>query len=142
MKYIAKVDNGKLKIVHRALFDNELQQFEGKDVIITIEKKKKYRSSPQNRYFHAILKIVRAGLRDAGFNEVQTDEDVKWILKGMFLKVKNVNSNGEFIERIRHTSELSTSEFMEFIAEIQQWGAEFLNIIIPDPETQTELYNE
>ena len=50
-----------------------------------------------------------------------------------------VNESGEFIEIIRSTTSLSTSEFMDFIAEIQQWTSEFLGVYIPDPNEVLEL---
>lgn len=133
MIYFGKVTNGVLKIHNRKLFDKEIASFEGKEVQIKVEKKKKFRSSPQNRYFHSILKIIREGLRDAGFNEFRTDEQVKDLIKYKFLIVTETNEQGEFIGRVKSTTELSTSEFMDFIAEIQIWATEFLNIYIPEP---------
>jgi len=46
---------------------------------------------------------------------------------------------GEVITSIRATSSLTTSEMMDFIADIQQWSAETLELYIPDPNEQIEL---
>ena len=37
------------------------------------------------------------------------------------------------LPRVKSTTELSTVEFMEYIAEIQRFGAEYLDVYIPDP---------
>ncbi len=99
----------------------------------------KKRSNLQNRYFHGcVLPLVLDGLRVAGYNEVKTLEDTKTVLKSLFLK--SVMSNGiEDIPIIRDTHQLSTIQFLEFIADIQKWSATYLGVIIPDPSTQTEL---
>jgi hypothetical protein len=104
-------------------------------------KSAKQRSLPQNSYFHGpMLDLVLMGLRDAGFDEVKTKEDAKRVVKGLFLK-RQIGSieTGEVIEIIRDTSELTTTEFCEFIADIQKWASEFLSVVIPDPGEKLEI---
>jgi len=50
-----------------------------------------------------------------------------------------LGDEGEFITRIKSTTELSTSEFMDFIADIQRWSAELFGVVIPDPGQQIHL---
>jgi len=48
--------------------------------------------------------------------------------------------DGEFISRkYKSTTELTKTEFGEYIEAIQRFAAESLNVTIPDPNTQTQL---
>ena len=133
--------DGRLHIRNKALFDAEVQNLsEGKEYTLILKSKKKQRSIPQNRYyFGVVVPIVFHALRDAGFNEIKTKEDAHDILKLKFLKTTINSESGEFIERIKSTTELSTSEFMDFIAELQIWASEFLGVNIPSPNEQVEI---
>lgn len=133
--FLGKTSEGKLKIVHRGLFDNHIQSLGDAEVVITIEKKRRKRSNPQNSYYRGVvLPLVLRGLRDAGFDNYRTDDHAHDLLKYRFLKVNEVNGNGETFERIKSTTELSTSEMMDYIAEIQQFASEYLGVYIPDPQ--------
>lgn len=135
----SNVSGGILKR-NRNLIKDAIQSFEGKDVIIKIEKARKKRSNPQNAYYHSVvIPLVQQGLKDTG--NIMTRENVHDLLKLRFLKIQvNVNeSTGEFIERIKSTTELSTSEMMDYIAEIQQFSAEYFGIVIPDPNTDLQM---
>jgi len=100
-------------------------------------KKKNNRSNQQNKfYWGALLPLVKKGLQDAGYNEVKTNDDAHEVLKALFLKKHISNSDGVALEMSGSTTELSTIEFNELIGTIQQWAAEFLNVIIPDPGQQ------
>jgi hypothetical protein len=82
---------------------------------------------------------VRQGLIDQGFDNFRNDESVHELLKYRFLKVDESNPDGLFVERIKSTTELSTSQFMDYIAEIQRWASEFLNVYIPEPNEELML---
>lgn len=133
-------ESGKYRIVNRKLFVQCLSSFRGKPLTLTVERKKKKRSSPQNRFLHGVvLDILQAGLIDAGYNEARSKEWVKDLIKYKFLRSEAVSeTTGEVIEVVRGTSELTTSEFMDFMADVTQWAAEYLGIEIPDPG-QVEL---
>lgn len=136
LSYNATVTNGKLVIVHKERLLKELQSFEGKALVISIEKRKKNRSSPQNRFYWSVcVQLVLKGLIDAGWNASEVDtETVHDYLKAKFLKKEVVNTNtGEIIELNASTKKLSTVEFMDYIASIQQWAAEYLGLFIPSP---------
>jgi len=45
-------------------------------------------------------------------------------------------ADGQYLERTKSTSELSTSEFNDFIAQVQQFAAEWLSVEVPDPNEQ------
>ena len=140
-KFNCYLKAGKLIIRNRLFFDNEVSQLkEGKEYELILRVKKKMRSNPQNSYYWGVVvPIVFSALRDLGFNEIKSKEDAHEIIKLRFLKVTINNESGEYIETFKSTSELSTSEFMDFITEIQQWSSEFLNVYIPDPNEDLEL---
>lgn len=133
-------EGGKYRIVNRKLFVQCLSSFRGKPLTLTVERKKKKRSSPQNRFFHGpVLDILQMGLIDAGYNEARSKEWVKDLVKYKFLRSEAVSeTTGEVIEVIRGTSDLTTSEFMDLMADVTQWASEYLGIEIPDPG-QVEL---
>lgn len=137
-----KVEKGNIK-QNRNLFIDALKSFEGKGIVITIEKRKNKRSNPQNAYFHGVvLPLVYAGLKELG--HTMPLQDVKDLLKLKFLKVPIfVNENtGEITEKIKNTSELTTTEFMEFVSEIQKWSAENLGVDIPEPKENIKIIIE
>lgn len=141
MKFVfyGKTENGKPKIARRSEMDEVLQSFEGKEWQLTIEKKKKSRSLNQNAYYWGVvIPMVRAALHDLGMK--LSRQEVHELLKLKFLKKEIINENtGEVFEYIGGSSELTTTEFMDFIAELQQWSAEYLNIVIPSPNEQVNI---
>lgn len=141
MKFVffGKTENGKPKIARRSEMDEVLQSFEGKEWQLTIEKKKKSRSLNQNAYYWGVvIPMVRAALHDLGMK--LSRQEVHELLKLKFLKKEIINENtGEVFEYIGGSSELTTTEFMDFTAELQQWSAEYLNIVIPSPNEQVNI---
>lgn len=98
------------------------------------------RSNNQNAYLHGVvIPLVFEGLRNNGFDDVRDHEDAKLIIKTLFLK-RSVTNGLETIEIVRGTSELTTSEMMEFISEVQKWASEYLNVYIPDPNQQSVMF--
>lgn len=125
-------EDGVLKIVHRAKFDQDLKHFAGKSVVITLERKKKKRTLSQNSYYWvAIVPGVQEAMRELGHS--YSLEMVHDILRMKFLQVDDPLESGEFITRIKSTTELSTMEFQDYITEVAVWTQEFLNVTLPLP---------
>ena len=106
----SEVKNGIL-IRNRNLLSDAIATFEGKQVVIKIEKAKKKRSNPQNSYlWGVVLPIVQNTLKEVG--HTLTTEQTHDLLKLKFLKeILIVDENtGETIERIKSTTELSTND--------------------------------
>lgn len=138
--YNGKVkESGKLHINNRAQFDKDILMFLGKDITITVEKKKRKRSLSQNAYLHGVvIPMCREGLLAVGYK--YSIEETKTDLKRMFAIYDKVNKKtGGIREYIKDTSAMTTSEMMDFIASIQQWAAEYLSIKIPDPNEQLTI---
>ena len=109
--------------------------------LVSIESNKN-RSGQQNRYyFGCVLPLVKDGLIDVGYREISTNEETHDLMKYMFLKKQIANEEtGEVIESIGSTTKLSTIEFNEYIDKIAQFAAEMLGVVIPPPNSQTELF--
>ena len=117
-----------------------LNEFRGKNVMVTIERKYNKRSNQQNRYlWGCCYPLIQQGFLDGG-NKVGI-ETVHEFLKGRFLKQEIANINtGEVFTITKSTAELTTTQMMDYVSEIQQFAAEYLNVIIPDPNEQIEIF--
>jgi hypothetical protein len=136
---ISEVKNGSLTR-NRNLIKDAIATFEGKQVVIKIEKFKKKRSTQQNRFYYGvIIPIVQNCLKEAG--HIMTNESTHDLIKLKFLKeTLFVNeTTGEVIERIKSTTELSTSQFMDLLAEINNFTFEYFGVILPSPNDDLTL---
>lgn len=136
---ISEVKNGSLTR-NRNLIKDAIETFEGKQVVIKIEKFKKKRSTQQNRFYYGIVvPIVQNCLKEAG--HIMTSESTHDLIKLKFLKeTLFVNeTTGEVIERIKSTTELSTSQFMDLLAEINNFTFEYFGVTLPSPNDDLTL---
>ena len=126
-------DNAQMPQPQLTEMKKAMESFAGKRVTITIAKYKKQRTNKQNAYFHGVVVThVRMGLISAG--TIITAEQTKDMLKSIFAKETKHVMGDDYIEIIKNTTDMSTTEFIRFMDRVKQWGAEFLGIIIPDPE--------
>lgn len=131
--FTAKVVNGKPKISRRGDFDEAIKSFDGKDIVISIEKKKSKRSLEQNNLWWLYMTILS---KELGY----TKEEIHEICKMKFNKVEKVDEKtGEIFEYLRSTTDLSKSEFADMISELIRWSAETFSIILPLPNEQLTI---
>ncbi len=101
------------------------------------------RSLSQNAYYHSVcVPMIKDGLREVGYDDIRTNEQAHNFLKAKFLRqyAHNRNNPEEVLDLgAGSTTELTTVMFMAYIAEIQKFAAEFLNITIPDPGQQSQI---
>lgn len=126
--------DGSLIVKARPLFDEGLRLMSrDKDLAVTIEVKptKKYRSVFQNSYYWAVvITLIASRLKELGHD---VDKDLTHeFLKGRFLYTE-MNTGEETMRIPRKTSDLSTTEFEEYVEVVKQFAAETLEIFIPDP---------
>lgn len=139
MKLAAKIsDEGALLMPDRAMLTDWLHSNKGKAVILEIKVRRKQRSNDQNAYmWGVVVPIVCGGLRHLGHDV--DEQDTHEFLKARFNSKKIVNIDGVVEELPTSTTKLTTSEMMDYIARIQQWAAEYLGLVIPDPLQQSVL---
>lgn len=116
-----------------------LKSFEGKSVIITIERASSKRSIEQNSYLHLLFDMFKNGLNEHGHDF--TSQRVKDLCKRKFLETDEIDiRTGEVIgQRIKDTSELNKLEMAEFIDKVIWWAADFFHIVLPPPSTQLTI---
>jgi hypothetical protein len=128
------VKRGKMVWDQPSFAKGTFAQFEEKKVLITLQLFKRKRSYLQNAYWWGVvIEMVYATFR--GFGERISKADCHEMLKLKFLEAHFVDPvSGEIAERYtRSSTDLTTVEFMEFIAQTQQYMAEQYGIVIPDP---------
>lgn len=143
LSYYGKVEDGKIELPKKVNVE-VIRMFDGKKIEVIFRQKKKHRSNQQNAYYWAVpVGMIYEYLKDTDNSEVWTPEMVHEILKYKFLLRQRVNSDtGEVIyEYSRSTTDLTTSEFMDYLTKIQQWAAETFHINIPDPDEQGDLFD-
>lgn len=133
------VNSGRFKR-NRNIVLEAINSFEGKDLLITFEKVSKKRSNLQNNFYWAVcIVIIKQALRDTG--NILNENEIHDLLRLKFLKhtILIKEETGEYVERMKSTTELTTTEFMEYILLIQQFASEYFDVIIPDPEQEITL---
>ena len=137
--FYGNVKNGKLKVVRRGEMEEIINSYEGKKIIVSIELFKNSRSVLQNNYYWGVVvPMVRQGVLDMGMK--MNKEEIHEMLKLRFLKKEKVNEDtGEIFPYIGSTTEMTKMQFMEYIQDIQQWSATYLNVVIPSPGEQLTL---
>lgn len=136
---ISSVQNGNL-IRNRNLIKEAICALEGKEIVIRIEKKKKKRSNPQNRFYYGVvIPLMQQALKESG--TLMTSNDVHELLKLRFLKETILvnEETGQIVERIKSTTELSTSGFMDYLSEITVFASEYFGVEIPQPNENITL---
>lgn len=100
------------------------------------------RSNPQNRYYWGlVVPMIQKGIEDMGTE--LTKEETHEFLKARFNASDLINEGtGEAISIPKSTTGLSKEKFGEYISKIQQFSAEFLQMIIPDPGQQVTIEYE
>jgi len=133
------ISGGKLVLPHRSQLISDIAKFKDGDYVLTIEKKSKKRSLDQNAYYWGVVvPIVKQGLNDVGYR--MTTETTHDYLKTNFNIIEIANEiNGEIISFIGSTTEMTTSQMMDYFAKITQWSAEYLGVQIPEPNEQLKI---
>ena len=108
-------------------------------VTIIASDTKPKRSSPANRYYWGVVvELIYLALKESGW-EVNR-EGTHELLRVRFLSEdKPIGNDGEFVTRVKSTTELDSVEFGTYIERCKQFAAEYLNTVIPEPNEQLTL---
>lgn len=115
----------------------------GQYVEVSIRKRRSYRTLPQNNYyFGVVIALLAARMREMGVTNPRgglvTDEEVHLLMRLRFLKrsvLLNPDS-GEYEDIIMSTTELTKSEFGDYVTQVKQFAVEVYDLHIPDPNEQ------
>lgn len=131
-------DSGKLHIQNRKRLEEWSSQYPGKQVLIKIERRGVKRSTQQNRYLWGIVyEEVRLGFLNIGYE--MTADEVHFFLKEKFNPVTVENKDGVVIEMPGSTTQMTKTQFSEYIEKIARFAAEYLSIKIPAPNENLEM---
>ena len=126
--FFGTVKEGKLSVRGKSDFEQHLKRFEGKEVEVIVRRYRPQRTISQNNYYWGV--IVKMISEDTGHD---TETVHNW-LKTKFNK-KRILVKGIPQEVVDTTTRLDVWGFSEDYWEpIQRWAAEFLGLVIPDPD--------
>ena len=132
----AVVKDGRLFIHNRKAFDSAVESIRpGTQVEIAVTRLYATRSIKQNRWYWGVC--VELLSEHTGYGP----EEMHDILKAKFLpkRLAVSNGNGRIVDSFvigGSTRELNTVEFKDYTERVQQWAAEDLGVVIPDPEPE------
>lgn len=139
LTYTGKVENGKITLPSARFKTEVVQAFEGRQIQVTVERKRKRRSPEQNKYYWGIvINILAHSFKELNPQLILTPKDVHEWAKERFLpmitdlEIFELDTPEGKKEMRRTTTRLTTSQFMDYITLIQEWSAEY-SIYIPDP---------
>jgi hypothetical protein len=121
--FYGHVSRGKLHLVDRPAFDRHAMDFEDSEVELRLQKRKKDRTSAQNKYYWKV--VVAYIAEETGDSKEAVHEG----LKHRFL----IDRDDKMLPRVRSTTSLTTSEMARYIDDCVQLAAEY-RIVIPDPQ--------
>jgi len=125
--FLAFIKKRKVVFKNPEEFEGYLSSLEGKSVQVVVRLWRKNRSNQQNRFLWGVIYQLISD--STGY----TREEVHDAMRLLFLK-----DESRAIPTLKSTTALSTTEMNEYWAQIQQFAAEKLNIVIPDP-TEVDL---
>jgi len=134
-KHTGTVKNGKLKLDNRDFFLWDIENYDGKDVVIDIKPTRHTRSSKMNRYYWGVIvsAMVEFFNDKDTFGFVVSPEDVHDVLKSKFLGMNHVfMPDGQTLDVVQSSRKLSNSEFIQYFERIIAWAAIF-DVEIPYP---------
>jgi hypothetical protein len=125
---------------NRKYISDVIKSFDGANIIITIEKRKKKRSNNQNAfYFGIVIPIMMDAFKDA-WGEYYSATEVHEALKAKYCFKEQINTNtGEIIQIPSSTTNFSTIEWEEYIDKIRAFALEWFNTVLPYPNEQIEI---
>jgi len=132
----SKIVNGKCT-TNKASISKAFEQFEGKEITITIEKKRRKRSNEQNAYlWGCVYPLVKIGFFES-YGEVFSIEEVHEILKMKFNSIDLINEDtGEVVVAPKSTTKNSKFEQEQYHEHIRNFAKEWFNIYIPLPNEE------
>ena len=133
-------DSGEVVFRNKKQLLRDILETGWKEFSITIAKKKKNRSYEQNRYYWGVVvALIRDRFIDLG-NDVSSEETHDY-LKHEFNYREIMDEKTGLVMRIpSSTTDMTTTEFCTYIEKIQIFASTILDINIPSPNQQVEIF--
>lgn len=134
-QFAGKIENKRIRLYNRESFDLAVEKLNEHQVTITLESGLK-RSNAQNAYYFGV--VIKELVKATGDDPDNIHQYLKTKFNPKNLKIVSTQT-GEIDEAVigGSTTQLTTIEFGEYIDAILRWAAQFLNLVIPEPN-QTE----
>jgi hypothetical protein len=135
----SKVVDGNLTR-NRKFLVNCLKDHEGKEIVITIERKRKKHSDLQRGYyFGVIVSLIREAIFIEWGEKMDSNEVHELLKTNCNWKEQANKRTGEIIRVAGSIKQHTTSEQEEFHEDCRRWAKEWFNIDIPLPNEQIEI---
>lgn len=122
------------------LIKQAVQKFEGKEVEITIKRKYKQRSLPQNAFYWGVTIPIFQVLISETWGEIKSTEEIHEILKSQCNYEEKPNpKTGEVMKIPKSTTELTTAGWLEYEQKMKQFALDFFNATLPEPNEQLTM---
>jgi hypothetical protein len=123
MDFQGSVKDGKLLLDDKPLFQSHLHTLEGKRVEVSVEKYRKKRSIPQNKwYWGVVLKTIAD----------ETGDDPESLHVAFKMKFSSHRTLHDLVVP-ESTKDKDTIEFANYCERVRQWANEYLGLRIPSP---------
>ncbi len=125
-----RIENAKLRVYQKPLFADYLKTLEDREIEITVQKRRDQRTINQNRFLWGVVyKLISE-------HTGHTPEKIHDFCKDKFLDTKIIKVGDEEREVKKCTHDVPKDRFFEdYIDPVRMWAAEYLEIVIPDPDT-------
>jgi hypothetical protein len=135
--------DGELILRNRANVLKEISIFQNSEIEITFQKKRSYRSIQSNRFYWGVcVTMIQERFKELGHESV-TKELTHEYLKGRFLFKEVVNEvTGEVLKLPLSTTELTKSDFSEYLEQVIKFAAESLDVQIPNAGEQQMIFTD
>lgn len=129
-KFFGKIEQGQLKISNPTRFRQYLNKFEGKEIELIVDRKKKIRSLKSNNLYWAYLNII----------EEETGEEANNLheyFKRIFLQPQIIVVLGKEIKIPASTTKLTPYEFTTYFDKISA----LTGVPVPNPDDYYRIEN-
>lgn len=139
IELITSIHNGVFKR-NRNLVLDAIKSFEGKEVVIILDKPKKKRSNPQNAYLWGLLYPITQQAIKTEWGEIWSVNKVHEFYKLQFQFTEKVNEEtGEIVKMPKSTTENTTTQQEEYHLQIRQFLKEWFNVDAPLPNEDLKI---
>jgi hypothetical protein len=136
---ITNVAGGLLQRNRKVILD-VIKSFEGKELEIIFQSKKKTRSNPQNAYYWGVLIPLLCDAVRTEWGEYWDSDKAHKTLSQRFLFTEKYNEDtGEIMQIPKGSSECSTAEFEQYTEQCRRFLLEWFNVNAPLPNEQITL---